>query len=106
LAPSNDKRELHRRERFFIDNNVCVNKNIPTGTIEEWRIKNRQKQVEYRANHHEINKDKLIKKSRAHWLINKEKYAIQIAECYQMNKVLICQKQRECHQKKSIDSNI
>jgi hypothetical protein len=58
-APSNDKMELHRTERFYIENNDCINKNIPTGTIEEWRIKNRQRQIEFKANYRVNNREEL-----------------------------------------------
>ncbi len=37
-----DKIELHRRERFYIENNVCVNKCIPTRTSNEYNNDNRE----------------------------------------------------------------
>lgn len=49
--PCNNKDELHKRERHYIENNVCTNKSIPTQTDAEYRLKNRetllQKQKEY-----------------------------------------------------------
>jgi len=48
--PCNSKYELERRERWWIENNVCVNKFVPTGVdmggmksnTPEWRAKYRQ----------------------------------------------------------------
>ena len=43
----NSREELHRRERFYIENNTCVNKVIPGRTRKEYRIDNRKKIKEY-----------------------------------------------------------
>ena len=39
----NEKKELYERERFYIQNNECVNKTIPSRTKAEWRNDNRDK---------------------------------------------------------------
>jgi len=31
-----DKKKLHQIERFYIENNICVNKTIPTRTVKEY----------------------------------------------------------------------
>jgi predicted GIY-YIG superfamily endonuclease len=41
--PCNTKKELEERERYFIDNNDCVNKTIPTRTMKEWKESNKDK---------------------------------------------------------------
>jgi hypothetical protein len=38
LFPCDERSELHKRERFFIENNTCINKLMPTRTIEEYKI--------------------------------------------------------------------
>ena len=38
--PCGSKEELHKRERFYIENNDCVNQCIPTQTKKEWTEKN------------------------------------------------------------------
>jgi hypothetical protein len=43
LFPCNSKEELHSRERYYIENNQCVNKMIPTKTNKEYRIQNKEK---------------------------------------------------------------
>ena len=34
--PCNDREELHKRERFYIENNDCVNITVPLRTKKEW----------------------------------------------------------------------
>ena len=57
--PCNSKEELHKRERFYIENNSCVNKQIPGRTIKEWREENKellkQKNKEYNIKNKERN---------------------------------------------------
>jgi hypothetical protein len=43
LFPCDSKMKLHQRERYYIENNECVNKNIPTRTYTEWRLENKDK---------------------------------------------------------------
>jgi alpha-L-fucosidase len=48
-------KQLRERERYWIEKtNGTVNKNVPTGTIEEWKQKNK----EYFTNYYSNNKDK------------------------------------------------
>jgi len=43
LYPCNSKDELHKRERFYIENNECVNKVIPTRSKQEYYEENKKK---------------------------------------------------------------
>ena len=49
--PCNNKYELEQRERYYIENNNCINKNIPTRTKKEYHENNKtelnQKKKEY-----------------------------------------------------------
>ena len=47
--PCNNKKELHEREKYFIKNMECVNKNIPNRSRHEWYIDNRDKVLSYKA---------------------------------------------------------
>lgn len=73
--PSNNKDELLKRERFYIENNDCVNRNIPTRTelehrqehrgecrirSKEWRKKNPDKFKKQMDDYRHLNRDKLI----------------------------------------------
>jgi len=46
--PCKSKYELEKRERYYIENFECVNKNIPTRTIKEWENDNKDKRKGYR----------------------------------------------------------
>ena len=67
-----DKFELHNRERWYIENNICVNKCIPNRTNAEYRNANKQKIAECRKR-------------------NKQ----QMAEYRKKNKEIIAEKQKE-----------
>ena len=70
----NDIYELRNRERYHIDNNECVNKNIPNRTKKEYYQDNKDKIKEY----YQTNKDE----SKEYYQKNKDK----IKEYYQTNK--------------------
>ena len=65
------KMELEKRERFYIENNQCVNKYIPTRTQEEYKETNKYK--ENTKKYREINKDKLKNNIKEYREANKEK---------------------------------
>ena len=46
--PCNSRDELHARERHYIENNECVNKNIPGRSIKEYKDNHRDKLRECR----------------------------------------------------------
>ena len=47
--PCECRDELLKRERFYIDNNECVNKNVPTHTVKEWHEEHKEELKEYKA---------------------------------------------------------
>jgi hypothetical protein len=51
--PCNNKEQLHQRERFYIENNCCVNKYIPLRKI------NKDEKKIYDKEYCELNKDKI-----------------------------------------------
>jgi hypothetical protein len=84
LYPTDDKTILHQRERYWIENNECVNKVIPCRSDKEYYVDNReqilkqkkeydyahkeQKRI-YRAN----NRDKINEQRRIYRLQNRDK---------------------------------
>ena len=80
LFPCNLKIELLQRERYYIENNDCINKTIPSRTAKEWR---------------EDNKDELILKSKEYRSDNKEVLTINKKIYYEDNKEKICLKSKE-----------
>jgi len=71
--PCNNKYELEQRERYYIDNNCCVNKTIPTRTKKEWTEKNKDKIKEQQKKWYENNKTKIKEKRKEYYENNKEK---------------------------------
>jgi len=66
--PCNSRDELHARERFYIENNICVNKNIPSRTSQEygkvWYEKNSEKIKEKSKKYHHEHRDDIIVKQK------------------------------------------
>ncbi len=79
-----DEYDLVERERWYILNKVCVNKNIPHRTIAEYRQDNKEKRAEY----YQDNKEKIAEYSQKYRQDNKEK----IAEYRQDNKEKLAEK--------------
>jgi len=55
--PCENRQELHTRERWWIENNVCINKSIPTRTQKEYYIVNRERIITTAKEHYDKNKD-------------------------------------------------
>ena len=51
------KDQLEARERFFIENNQCVNKVIPGRTQNEWQKDNKERYNKLQADYRERNRD-------------------------------------------------
>jgi hypothetical protein len=70
--------EMRQRERFYIENNPCVNKNIPGRNQEEsstaYYFKNKDKIAMARKEYYKNNKDEIIKKCREYQAKNSEKF--------------------------------
>ena len=76
--PCNSKDELYTRERYFIENNECVNKIIPTRSPEE--------KIEYLKKYNEENKERLTKLKKQYREQNKDKLAEGKKQYYEQNK--------------------
>ena len=59
LAPSNNKMELLQRERFFIENNECVNKVVPTRTQQEYKEDNAEQISINNVEYYLVNKERI-----------------------------------------------
>jgi hypothetical protein len=62
--PSDNKAQLEQRERFYIENNECVNKMIPTRTDKEYYSKNAEKIKEYSRKRYRENSENIREKGR------------------------------------------
>lgn len=56
----NNVEQLRERERFYIENNDCVNKKIPNRSDKEYYQDNKEHYKEYRQNNQEHIKEKVI----------------------------------------------
>ena len=71
--PCNNKEELFRRERYYIENNKCVNKYIPLQTDREYYLKNIEKIKEQNQNYRILNNEKIKKYRKIYYKNNTEK---------------------------------
>ncbi|NBR16225.1 MAG: hypothetical protein EBU01_16845, partial [Crocinitomicaceae bacterium] len=89
--PCANKMELDRRERFHIETNDCVNKNLPARTHDDL--------LKWKKEYNEANKEQLSQKRKEYAEENKELVAEQCKRyCkrhYQKKKEVILQKRKE-----------
>ena len=71
LFPCGSKDELHARERYYIENNECVNHNIPCRTKKEWEEDNKEKLAEKGKQYHQNNKEKINTRTKTYYEANK-----------------------------------
>jgi len=84
--PCLNKEELHSRERFYIENNNCVNKYIPNRNIKEWYNDNKFTVNNNNKKYYLENKEKILKKQKEYNELNKKKISAKrditiICEC-------------------------
>ena len=96
-----NKDQLHRRERYYIENNDCVNKVIPLRTLKEhyehnkdrilarnkeYRVQNKDRISEHQKEYRDQNKDKLLAYQKEYREQNKDKLLADKKEYYQQKK--------------------
>ena len=99
--PCDSKDELHKRERYFIENLDCINKVIPTRTNKEYYISNKEQLLEHRKEYRENNKEQLAKKKQEYYENNKERILEQRKEYYENNKDRILEQKKAYYNKKT-----
>ena len=67
------KDQLHKKERFYIESILCINKNIPSRTPKEYKAHNKDKIKEYQKDWRIENKDKIKETMKEYREQNKEK---------------------------------
>jgi hypothetical protein len=95
-----NKNQLERRERHFIETMVCVNKIIPTRTKQEYINDNQYFIIERHSNYYQKNKTKLNEKSLKNYYENIEKKR----NYYQKNKDKLNEYQRKRRANKKLQS--
>ena len=71
--PCETKEQLLQRERYYIENNECINKQIPTRTSKEYYIDNQEKIKKNVNEYRQNNKDKISLLKKKYIENNKEK---------------------------------
>ena len=84
--PCDNVEELRKRERFYIENNNCVNKNIPSRTKKEWNEDNKEHNKEYFKEYYKDNEESIVAYKKQWRKLNKEKLKIQKKEYRELNK--------------------
>jgi hypothetical protein len=94
LCPCGSKDELTARERFHIENTVCVNKVIPGRTKKEYIIDTKEYKSEYDKSYRIDNIEIIKEKKKAYQEANKEVIAKKRNANYQTNKDIILEQQK------------
>jgi hypothetical protein len=102
LFPCNTKEELHARERYFIENNECVNKVIPTHTRKEYRGEHKDEIAERDTKYYEENKVEIAKQKKEYREANKVEIAKQKKEYRDENKVEITERDKKYYEENKV----
>jgi hypothetical protein len=97
--PCNSKDELHARERYYIENIECVNKNIPTRSFKEYYDANKERISKTCKNYYETNKINILDKTKKYHETNKESISKQRKNYYETNKINILEKNKDYREK-------
>ena len=71
--PCSTRNELTRRERFYIENNECVNFIIPTRSIVEYRIENKNEILSKQKIYRDNNKNEIKERRTEYQANNRQK---------------------------------
>lgn len=74
--PCESKEQLRARERWWVENNECVNKKIPGRTNKEYCENNKEKILERQKAYREANREKQLERHKAYKEANKERLNI------------------------------
>lgn len=92
--PCENKDDLFKRERFHIENNDCVNRNIPGRTDKEYYIDNKEHLKEKSKNYYHDNKEVIGEKVKVYYENNKKDILDYHKEYYKLNKEEMGEKQK------------
>ena len=94
----NNREELHREERKYIETIECVNKIIPGRTKKEYCEDNKDKKLEYNKEYRENNKTYIKEYNKEYWENNKTQIKEQKKEYYEKNKDKINEKYKKYYE--------
>lgn len=82
--PCTNKNELHQRERYYIENNECVNKKIPLRTNKEYYEYKKDSIIQYHKDYYINNKNIINEKYKLYYQKNRDKISTK-NRLYQQN---------------------
>jgi hypothetical protein len=103
--PTENKMLLHQRERFYIENNECVNKCLPSRTKREWEVENYDKRTKQHKEWYENNRKEKLEKVKQYQLKNTVKIKEQRKMYLIKNKDKINQQQKLYYAKKKLEQS-
>ena len=92
--PCANVKEARARERYWIENHECVNKNIPGRTYKEWTDDNKSRMTDYYKAYYETNRTKIAECHKAYYETNRTKIAEHQKAYYEANKAEIAEYQK------------
>lgn len=95
LYPCNSKEELTAREGYYIKNNNCVNKHIPSRTKKEYYTDNRKKILKEKKKYYNENKKHIYEYQEKYRKDNKNKLDVYHNEYREKNRELIRDRKRQ-----------
>jgi hypothetical protein len=97
-CPCENKEQLGRRERHYIESMECINNRIPTRTKREanraYRETNREKIAELNRAYREANREKIAEQKRAYHEANREKLTEKTSAYYEANREKVLEQTR------------
>ena len=104
--PCDSKEELHRRERFYIETTECVNKMIPTRTLREYYVDNKDRILErckrysllnpgVKKKYAENNRDIISEKHKRYYKDNRESILTRVSNLRKANSEAINERKRK-----------
>ena len=96
--PCDEKIDLLKRERYWIENCNSFNVEIPSRSDEEYRNDNKEK-IKQRSRQYRLqNKEKIAVRERQYYQENKDKIVGRVRQYYQENKDKINEKKKQYYQ--------
>jgi len=92
-CPCENKQQLHKRERYYIENNECINKNIPCRTSKEWYQCNKEYIINKSKEYNRNNKGQVAQYKKQYSIQNRDNILLYNKNNY-MNKKELYNKQR------------
>jgi hypothetical protein len=89
---ANNKEQLHRRERYWIEQLECVNKFVPTRNKQEYYQDNREEIREKQAQYNQENRERINQQKAQYYQENRERIIQRKAQFYQDNREKINEK--------------